>query len=114
MFHFVFIAEAKTFVRSARSGCHHGPNLLRYSCEFIKPLTIVREEPGLASRNASQFRYKASGSRLRYPKYSVTTNAWLKYLVVTSLLSTICRSTCARVSVALFRPSISVCLWGNV
>src|SRR6266849_1107302 len=40
MFHFVFIAEEKTFVRSGRSGCHDGPKRRRYSIEFANLVSL--------------------------------------------------------------------------
>ena len=34
--------------------CYGGPNLKRYSAEFMKPFTIVRESVGFAFRKLSQ------------------------------------------------------------
>ena len=55
----------------------HGTNLFRYSGELTKPSTIRRESAGFVSKALIQSVYKLSGSRCRYPKYSITTNAWL-------------------------------------
>src|SRR6266404_8708581 len=49
----------------------------RYSAASTNPSTMRRESDGFASSATIQFRYKASGSRCKYPKYSITTNAWL-------------------------------------
>jgi hypothetical protein len=59
----------------ARALCAYCANRFRYSAELTKPSTIRRESAGLASRALTQSRYKASGSRRKYPKYSITTNA---------------------------------------
>src|SRR6266849_5836705 len=55
----------------------YGEKRARYSAASTNPSTMRRESDGFASSVTIQFRYKASGSRCKYPKYSITTNAWL-------------------------------------
>ena len=56
---------------------HYRKKRARYSAASTNPSTMRRESDGFASSATIQFRYKASGSRCKYPKYSITTNAWL-------------------------------------
>src|SRR5216684_4214975 len=72
MFHFVFIAEAKTFVRSGRSGCHDGPKRWRYSIEFTNLVTIPREEP----RQNSWDGKNTNSSHLKNP---IETSGWAEF-----------------------------------
>src|SRR6185437_16219890 len=58
---------------------HHGPNRWRYSVEKRKRKIMCRKLFGSAFSVSSQFwNPTASGSRRRYPKYCIVTNARLK------------------------------------